>query len=291
MKIFNVLLIGMVLVVGLVSYKTPYNPCDVPLTYKIGTIDPKFNFKNDEALTDLEKGAQVLNNTYGKRLLKYASGSGEITVNFVYDQRTALKSNINSLEGKINQEDDSLQKQIDSYKRDIKIFQQKVDDLNALIQKNNKSGGAMPDVYANIVSQQNQLRAEGNTLNDRAKQLNLVSFDFNSQVKVLNENVNQFNQTLKQKPEEGLYSEADKTITIYFIENKSELIHLLAHEFGHALGMDHVDNEQAIMYPYSTDFLVPQAEDKYQIETVCREMPLLNHWINLLEEKIATKIH
>lgn len=286
MKIFNIILIGLITVIAIVGYKTPYSQCNTPLTYKIGTIDSKFNFKNDEALTDLEKGSQILSKVYGKRLFEYASGSGELTINFVYDERTALKSDINNLEGKINQKDNSLQQQVGKYQADVKALQKKVNDLNTLIQKYNNSGGVTPDVYNNIVSQQNELKSEGNALNDRAKQLNLASSDFNSQVKTLNQNVNQFNQTLEQKPEEGQYSEADKTITVYFIEDRSELVHLLAHEFGHALGMDHVNNNLAIMYPYTTNSLEVQAEDKQQLETVCQEMPLLKHWIKIMADNV-----
>lgn len=293
MKIFKILLWGLIAAVIIVGYKTPYSQCDIPLTYKIGTIDPKFNFKNDEALTDLKKGSQILSNAYGKRLFEYASGSGELTINFVYDQRTALKSGITNLEGNINQKDTSLQQQANAYESDIRVLQQKVNDLNAQIQKYNSAGGVPPDVYANIINQQNQLKSEENTLNNRAKQLNLASQNFNSQVKVLNQNVNQFNQTLLQKPEEGQYNPNNKTITVYFIDNRPELIHLMAHEFGHALGMDHVNNQSAIMYSYTTDSLTMQPEDKQQLETACKQVPLIYHWIKTLQENmvpIVTKI-
>lgn len=286
MKIFRVLLLGLIITGIVMAYKTPYSRCDTPLTYKIGVIDPKFNFKNDEALTDLNKGAQILNNSYGKRLFKYASESGELTVNFVYDERTALRSDIENLENKINQNDISLQQQIDKYKADIKIFEQKIKALNDQIQKYNKSGGAPLDIYTNIIDQQNQLKSENNALNDRAKQLNIASKNFNSQVIVLNQNVSQFNQTLEQKPEEGQYNPNDKTITIYFIEDRSELIHLMAHEFGHAIGMDHVNDEQAIMYPYTTDTLTMRTEDKQQLEVACKEIPLLKHWMIFVGEKV-----
>jgi predicted Zn-dependent protease len=39
-----------------------------------------------------------------------------------------------------------------------------------------------------------------------------------------------------------------QTITIYQFDDENRLVRVLAHEFGHALGLKHNDNPKAIMY-------------------------------------------
>lgn len=281
--LFYISLTGLLIGVGILVYRTPYSQCNTPLTYKIGSIDPKFGLKLKDVLTDTQDAAKILNDAGNYELFAYATPSGELTINFIYDERTALNNSVNFLEGQINQENTTLQQQIISYEAAVKIFEQKLSDLNATIQKYNNAGGAPADVYANLISQQNQLKSEGDVLNTRAKQLNLATNDYNHQVQNLNQNVRQFNQAIVLKPEEGLYESETKTITIYFANNKQELIHTLAHELGHALGMVHVNNMKAIMYPSASAYLTPTQQDTQQLEALCREIPLPQHWINLLK--------
>lgn len=284
--LLGVLVIGLMAVIGIAVYNVPYSPCNTPLTYKIGTMDPKFNFSDKEILVDTEKAVLILNSAYGKRLFTYASESGLLTINFIYDQRSALNKDVNEQQKQLDKKDVALQKQVENYENDITVFKKKLAVFNETVQQYNKQGGAPREVYLNLINQQNQLQTEGDKLNQRAKQLSLETQDYNLRVENLNQDIEQFNLAIEQKPEEGQYNGTDKTITIYFANDKNELVHLLAHEFGHALGMDHVNNEKAIMYPYTSSTLEMTTEDKQQLETVCKEIPLPQYWIEKLREKI-----
>lgn len=255
-----------------------YSECDTPMSYKLGTLDPKFVLSQASVVADMQNAADIWNKTYGKPLF-INSPTAALTVNFVYDQRSALNTNIDQLQNQLDQKSATLQQQINFYEADVAAFEQKLANFNAQVVQINRSGGVYPDVYNSLITQQNELKVEGDSLNIRALQLNLATNDFNSKVQNLNQNVSQFNQAITRKPEEGLYNGNDNTITIYFADNQQELIHTLAHEFGHALGMQHTDAPQSIMYPDTTSFLSVMPQDKQQLAYVCREQPLLSHWL------------
>lgn len=276
-KIFVVFLIAL----GLLLYFSPpvrnrligfvySSECDAPLPYKLGSLDPRFGLNQTTATADLQAAVDIWNKAYGKPIF-LKSSTAPLTVNFIYDERSALNSQITSLQNKLNVSDTSLQKQITAYQTDETAFEQKLKAFNAKVDQINQSGGAPPDQYNSLISEQNTLAAEGNALNDRASQLSLATHNYNSQVKTLNQNVSLFNQEITQKPEEGVYDNGSDTITIYFAANKEELTHTLAHEFGHALGMQHTSDPKSIMNPGTTTFLDVTTQDQEELNSVCKK--------------------
>lgn len=286
MKVVLAFLAG-VIVLSLVLYTVPsyrkqivrllsYSECDTPLAYTLGTIDPRFGLSRDEALSDITNATAIWSAAEGKSIFTY-SPDAKLTVNFVYDQRQALDTTISQLNSKLKQSSSVLSQQIADYKAQVASFQQRLSAFNAIVDRYNREGGAPESVYRDLLSQQKQLNAEADTLNERAKQLDLSTIDYNAGVSALNKDINQFQNALALKPEDGIYNGADTTITIYFADNQSELVHTLAHEFGHALGMEHVKDPQAIMYPYTTGSLQVTADDMKQLTYVCREQSAIIH--------------
>lgn len=266
------------LVISIAVKSFSYSECNTPVPYKLGTVDPKFALSQKAATTDIQSAADLWDKTYGKPLF-INSSTAILTINFVYDERSALNSQIGQQQNQLDKKNTTLQQQINSYQADSAAFEKKLAGFNAQVTQVNRSGGASPEQYNSLMAQQSALNQEGNSLNARAKQLNLSAHDYNSNVQNLNQNINQFNQAIVQKPEEGLYNGGDNTITIYFANNKQELIHTLAHELGHALGMLHNDDPLAIMYPYTTSLLSVTAQDKQLLDYVCRDQPLPILWL------------
>lgn len=260
-----------------------YSPCDAPLTYKLGSIDHRFNLSQDQLLTHTRTASALWNAAFGKQLIVY-DPEAELTINLVYDRRQALNQEISSIEENVNSQKDSLEPEIAQYERDVAAFQAKLSDLNTRIAYWNSQGGAPKEEYDALIAEQNALQQESERLNAMADRLNVSARNYNTSVGRLQETIDTFNAELRRKPEEGLFDPNNKTISIYFVTDENELVHTIAHEFGHALGLSHIDDEQALMYPYSTEYVAVARSDRAALTQLCRKRSV----VEVLQEQFST---
>ncbi len=265
--------------VPLIRHLLSYSPCDTPLTYKLGDIDSRFGLTSNQVLSDTKEASDIWNNALQKNIFTY-DPKGEITINFVYDKRQELSTQINQLQEKLDTDKGNLDPQIAEYKKRSEAFDQNAAALNQDIAYWNSKGGAPEAEYNQLISRQKELQAEAAELNKQARALNQSARDYNSQIGQLNQTERQLNQTLSLKPEEGLYNGNDNTITIYFNNSKDELIHTLAHELGHARGISHNNSSDSVMYPSSTEDITLSPLDLDSLNEVCQERSDLHLIIN-----------
>lgn len=261
-------------VIALTTIK--YSPCDTPLSYHIQTVDTRFNLSREDFTKDAEQASEIWNRAEDKNILELNQNNGAISVNLIFDNRAQLTNQINNLENNLDNQKGTLDEQIVQYRQAKVVFEKKLSDLNAQIEYWNSKGGAPADEYNKLVAQQRELKEEAQTLNNTAKRLNQTTDLYNSQVGQLDTTIQTFNQTLFLKPEEGLWDGKTRTITIYFDNSQNELTHTLAHEFGHALGLEHNDNKLSIMYPYSTTRITPSQNDLSDLELICKKRSLFD---------------
>ena len=289
--LFTVLVLGVSIIYipqfrSQVNKALSYSDCDTPVTFKLGSLDSKFGLSNAAVTSDLSDAAQIWNKAYGKTLL-VNSAPAILTVNFVYDERTALNSQITKTQDQLDQKNATLQQQISAYETDEAALKRKIEEFNAQVSQLNRSGGITQNTYNKLITQQNELASEASLLEARARKLNLDTYNFNSQVLGLNENIDQYNGVISERPEEGLYDPNNKTISIYFASDRTELIHTLIHEFGHALGMSHTQSATSMMYPYVSASLNIEPQDLDQLNYVCREQSRPMLWV----QEISTFLH
>jgi hypothetical protein len=257
------------------------SPCDTPIHYKLGSVDKRFNITPDELLVDIESSADIWSKAEGKNLF-VNDPKGPLTINLVFDERQALTDQIKKLRDELSSGKNTLNAQIANYKELLSQFNQKATDLNNLVEYWNQRGGAPTDVYEKLISEQKSLQAEEKELNQLAKILNQNTQSYNSQVIKLNNAITTFNQQIITKPEEGFYDGPNQRIDIYFVTDKNELIHTLAHEFGHALGINHNQNPKSIMYPQTSTTLTLTDEDKIELQNICQKVS----FFHIFEERV-----
>ena len=161
------------------------------------------------------------------------------TLNLIFDERQQLTNDQRQLETEISSDTASFDEQKKLYDIQRTQYDARSKSLKTEIDHYNAIGGAPQDVY-------DRLEKERKNLKILADQLNILSDRISAKAKTLNVKVDSYNTHVGYIFDQAIYT--GKAINLYEFKNQQDMVLALAHEFGHALSIEHVSNPKAIMY-------------------------------------------
>ncbi len=246
-----------------------YNqPCARPISYSLGSFDSRFRISQQDFLSAIYEASQVWEQPISKDLFQLRA-DGDLEIHLIYDSRQEATERLKNLDFKIENTQASYYSLKAKYDSEVAAYKSQKASYDAQVQYWNSQGGAPQDEYE-------QLKAQQTELNQMVNDINAMASTLNSMAKQLNLNVANYNdigESRGEEFEEGVYisDSTGERIEIYEFQNRDQLVRLLAHELGHALGLEHVEDPNAIMYRLNSAANEKlTSTDLVELKTLCR---------------------
>ena len=256
--------------------------CRPSVAWHVGTVDPRFGVTAQAVARAAERATAMWNQAAGRPLFEQVEQQG-IAVSLTYDHRQAffeeaslMYQQLADIRNDIAEYDEELSEhlaEVDALTGQIDVHNTRIRSLSAqanqLVEANRDRRGRVPVAIAREVD---ALRSELADVNNDAQALvkahNRIQQAYNANVAERNllaqqhsELAQRLNQRIAQQPgatdvgEHGIFMRTagdrvqveQEFIRVYQVRSEQGLVTVLAHEFGHAIGIGHVSEADAIM--------------------------------------------
>lgn len=271
-------------------------PCSVPIRYSIKEVDPRFGISQADFTKALKTAEAIWEKPLGKNLFEY-DPSGSLEVRLQYDSRQATTQKLSAVDRELKGDKALLEQKQEKYdvlydaysaakvafaaKQDA--YEAKADEYQKQVEYWNRRGGAPKSDFEILARQKTALDQDRaalaqmqTSINAQVDAINVMVVDIKRLASEFNQDAGKYNAIGASQDKEfdaGLYESDLKgvRITIYQYDNYEKLVRVLAHEFGHALGLEHLNDSKAIMYYLNQATAEKASEaDVLALKTLCR---------------------
>lgn len=243
-------------------------PCDVVVEYDIGTFDERFRIEPDELITLLEKAEQPWEKEVGRELFTFREGAS-FKVNLIWSEEQErlyeghdISKELDSQEKGIGSLQSRYQSAVTRYEQSLRDYEKKLKKYEQEVDYWNNQGGAPTETYNDLQQESKQLEKKAKEVNQFRLAVNDLAEQNNNRVEEYNDGVQEYNTLFKDSREFDAGNTDGKEINVYSYDGEDELYTLLVHEFGHVLGIDHVENENSVMF-----YLLNESNKKGSLST------------------------
>lgn len=243
-------------------------PCSKPIEYSIGEVDQGFGISKDAILENSVQAEKIWEIESQKELFKY-NPEADFKINLIFDERQQSSDEASDLENRLEKldvaHDSTLQEysllkskysqRLNDYNDKVAEYEKRMKEYNKNVAYWNSLGGAPEDEYEKLKKEKNKLKDLYTYLEKERKAINVLANQANQTAEKENQIVDKYNSSLEtykskfgesREFEKGIYD--GQVINIYEFKETDDLRMTIAHEFGHALGIDHLNSPTSIMY-------------------------------------------
>ena len=240
----------------------------LPMGYSLGLFDERFGITRERFLQIVDEAKRVWENAAGKSLFEYRK-SAPLKVNLVFDWRQeqllAAKErrakidesgkSFDQLRAEYEERSRSVERLRQAYEDSAQVYRNRMEEFNARAKHWNDGENRNETEYQYLQNRKKELEDEQDAvekarllLKTNVEELSALGENLNALVRKHNLEVENFNGQYieKREFEKGIFD--GRAINIYEYEKEDDLRLAIVHEFGHALGLEHVDNPRSIMY-------------------------------------------
>ena len=219
--------------------------CTRPRTYDVVTVDPRHHVSRQTFIALLVRSERLWEAPFGRDLLRYQPG-GTIRVRLIYDERQLKFDEVVAAKAAVERGKAANAAEKAALKPASAEIARRRASYDKRIAYWNERGGAPKDVFAELQQQRDELNELVRVFNERTATYNRDVAEFNRQVVAYNALIRSRTGTDKELGKAEL---GGKAVEIAVLAGTAKDDVLIAHEFGHILGIGHIAGAGNIMNP------------------------------------------